>query len=338
MIAASQHSITGVRIGSMEVSMPRYILAEFNTHRLFSRNSASSRAIPFRRMVKSVKDNPFIPLAWQEDHKGMQGTHYFTGRKVKILRTLWLFARTLAVWIASLLHWFKLTKQLANRILEPFMWHVVLVTATEYDNFFELRCPQYAMSDISTIFHKSKKDVITKKGPLFALFSDLDWLNMNKGKADIHMMALAEAMWDCYHQADFKILQPGEWHMPYADQIDPETLISVYEKEFGEVLSTGNLVHFLTKVVSIARCARLSYKTLSTNPKIDYISDIKLFDTLKSSGHLSPFEHVARAMTEIEIEQFVKTIVINEEPVQQKGWCANFNSFIQYRSLIKNAA
>ena len=45
--------------------MPRIILAEFNTHRLFSRNSASSRAIPFKKMVQSVLENPFIPIAWQ---------------------------------------------------------------------------------------------------------------------------------------------------------------------------------------------------------------------------------------------------------------------------------
>ena len=76
-IIADSKNKFGNRITTMIVTIPRIILAEFNTHRMFSRNSASSRAIPFEKMVKSVKENPFIPIAWQKDHKGMQGTEYF---------------------------------------------------------------------------------------------------------------------------------------------------------------------------------------------------------------------------------------------------------------------
>lgn len=68
----------GDRITSMVVTFPRIILAEFNTHRMFSRNTSSSRAIPFKRMLKSVMENPFIPMAFQKDHPGMQGKEYFS--------------------------------------------------------------------------------------------------------------------------------------------------------------------------------------------------------------------------------------------------------------------
>lgn len=57
------------RITTMIVTFPRFILAEFNTHRMFSRNSASSRAIPFEKMLEVVQNNPFIPIAWQKHHK-----------------------------------------------------------------------------------------------------------------------------------------------------------------------------------------------------------------------------------------------------------------------------
>src|SRR6185369_7117160 len=77
-IVADSINEKGNRITSFIVTFPRIILAEKNTHRVFSRNSASSRAIPFPKMVKSVRENPFIPIAWQKDHKGMQGTEYFS--------------------------------------------------------------------------------------------------------------------------------------------------------------------------------------------------------------------------------------------------------------------
>ena len=75
-IVADSKNEFGDRITTMLVTFPRYILAELNTHRMFSKNSASSRAIPFVKMLKSVKENPFIPIAWQKDHPGMQGTEY----------------------------------------------------------------------------------------------------------------------------------------------------------------------------------------------------------------------------------------------------------------------
>lgn len=355
MVAASINAATGQKIATMKVVMPRYILAEFNTHRVFSRNSASSRAIPFAKMVKSVKENPFVPIAWQKDHKGMQGTKYFTTKDQIALphptlrqvsdvdaptafTELWSRVREEDILHAEFLNRKGLTKQMANRRLEADMYHTVLITATEFENFFNLRCPQYAMSDVADTFYKSKKSLMAKHGPGFALLSEVDWLQMNKGQADIHMMALAEAMYDCYNEAEFKELQPGNWHLPFGDQIDGNELIAAYEKEFGSVgPHTGNLYHFLIKRICIARCARLSYETLGDTPKIDFISDLKLFEGLSKNGHFSPFEHVCKAMSTEEHEAFVKTIIDKDgNPIQQKGWCANFRDFIQFRSFIEN--
>ena len=134
----------GYRITTMLLTYPRFIHSELMTHRMFSRNSASSRAIPFEKMVKMVEEDPFIPIAWQKDHKGMQGTEYLTSEAdLSACVNRWLAARDEAVFQTKGLHDIGLTKQLCNRILEPFMWHTVLLTGTEWENFFELRCPQY---------------------------------------------------------------------------------------------------------------------------------------------------------------------------------------------------
>ena len=131
----------GHRITSMVITIPRIVLAEFNTHRALSRNSSSSRAIPFTKMVEEVEQNPFIPLRWQKDHSGMQGTEYFTENEATSLslKSQWLDARNYAVHRAKQLNDRKVTKQICNRLLEPFMYQTIICTATEWENFIALR-------------------------------------------------------------------------------------------------------------------------------------------------------------------------------------------------------
>lgn len=137
-------SPSGDRITTMLMTFPRSILAELNTHRMFSRNSSSSRAIPFNKMVQTVIDEPFIPIAWQKNHKGMQGNEYFTDPEmIEILINQWLEGSKEAVLRAKIIHETGVTKQICNRLIEPFMWHTALVSATEFSNFFEQRLPVY---------------------------------------------------------------------------------------------------------------------------------------------------------------------------------------------------
>ena len=142
-IIADSLSPQGHRITSYLLTYPRFIHSELMTHRMFSRNSASSRAIPFEKMLKMVEEDPFIPIAWQKNHKGMQGNEYYDYIKAFELTDDWLEARNNAVNLAKKLNKKSVTKQLCNRLLEPFMWHTTLVTATELSNFLSLRLPIY---------------------------------------------------------------------------------------------------------------------------------------------------------------------------------------------------
>ena len=153
-IVANSVNPQGNKITTFLLTYPRFIHGELMTHRMFSRNSASSRAIPFKKMVEMVEEDPFIPIAWQKDHKGMQGSEYLTDKEsINNCIAYWLECRDWAINGAKGLNDDKLegvTKQLCNRLLEPFMWHTVLVTATEWDNFFELRMPCYEI-DLDTL-------------------------------------------------------------------------------------------------------------------------------------------------------------------------------------------
>lgn len=286
IIADSQNEY-GNRLTTFVLTFPRIVLAEFNTHRVISRNSASSRAIPFEKMVKMVEEDPFIPIKWMKDHKGMQGTEYF--KEGAALKSMWLKARDEATRHAEFLNIKGLTKQLCNRLLEPFMWHTVIATASEWQNFFALRAHD---------------------------------------QAEIHIQELAYKMLDEYNANTPKILKAGEWHIPFGDKVDGGRL---YKLQLEQAQAKGpgkaDSDEELKVKISTARCARVSY--LNFEGKDDYEADIKLHDMLLKSGHMSPFEHCAKAMSR---REYYDTAELCEKP----GWSGNFEGFIQYRKMIKN--
>jgi thymidylate synthase ThyX len=148
ILCDSVSSAYNFRLTTFEVCMPRIVLAEWNTHRWFSRNSASSRAIPVKKMIERVMTEPYIPSTWGQNQKGMQA-----GEEVPLeLRAAsekeWLLARDDAVRHAERLLEHGIHKQITNRLLEPFMWHVCIVSATEWSNFENLRDNPAAHPDI----------------------------------------------------------------------------------------------------------------------------------------------------------------------------------------------
>jgi hypothetical protein len=304
-IVADSINTFGDRITTMQVTLPRIILSELLTHRMFSRNSASSRAIPFKKMVQSVHDNPFIPIAFQLDHPGMQGTKYVTEPfRIKNCESEWLRGITYALNAAHDLGVEGVTKQLLNRMIEPYMWHTVLITSTSWNNFFELRCPQYVFPIAARPekLYRSWKDVITDASDLTTFdkdlatsleqYSTLQKLQQNIGQAEIHMMSLAEAMWDVYNESEPKKLQVGQWHIPFEEKIILPPSIPI---DAGYTLEEG--VNIRKAKISTAMCARISYTVVGEEGKEpNHDNDIMLHDRLVESKHASPFEHIAQAV------------------------------------------
>lgn len=147
---------SGVRLTTIQVTLPRIVLAELNTHRDFSRNSASSRAIPVEKMLQRVMDDPFIPIYWGKNQSGMQAQEELSEDEQGLARAIWLDARDDAVKNVRLLlsdsydgkTKLDVHKQIANRLLEPFLWHTVILSATRWSNFFAQRCHPDAQPEI----------------------------------------------------------------------------------------------------------------------------------------------------------------------------------------------
>lgn len=136
----------GARLTTFVLTYPRFIHAEFMTHRMFSRNASSSRAIPVKKQIQMVIDNPAIPIAFTKNQKGMQGGEVIDDEDAA--RDIWLAARDWAVESAWHLVDLDVHKQYANRILEPFSHITVVCSATDYNNFFALRVHPAAQPEI----------------------------------------------------------------------------------------------------------------------------------------------------------------------------------------------
>lgn len=136
----------GHRLTTFEVRLWRSMLAELNTHRVFSRNSASSRAIPFPKQVARVHADPARPLLWAAEQPGMQGGAEI--EQVHLAELAWERARDNAATVAQDLADLGVHKSICNRLIEPFMWHTVVITASSYQNFFGLRVNPGAQPEI----------------------------------------------------------------------------------------------------------------------------------------------------------------------------------------------
>lgn len=173
------------RLITLQLRYPRIVHSELNTHRVFSRNASSSRAIPVAKMIEQVRTDPAAPYVWTTNKPGMQGDVVTDPELIAKYDQMWIEAANQAADNAEVLMGEGLHKQVVNRILEPFQWISVIVTATEWANWFELR---------------------------------------NHKDADPTIKRLAEVMLAAMEASEPKHLIAGEWHLPYVSKEEKSAL------------------------------------------------------------------------------------------------------------------
>lgn len=147
----------GVRLTTIEATFNRYILAEVNTYREWSRNSASSRAIPVKKVLKQVWSNPAVPIHWGKNQSGMQARAELTGLRRWLARRLFLLARLPILVIVWVLTKLGLHKQVANRLLEPWVWHTAIITSTNWQNMLGQRDHEGAQPEFRRLAQRIRK-------------------------------------------------------------------------------------------------------------------------------------------------------------------------------------
>lgn len=264
----------GDRLTTMQWTYSRRIHSEVMTHRRKSKNSASSRAIPAWKFLELAISEPATPFDWPREQKGMQGGADLEGQDLIDAQEFWDGAyQFMTGHVKQYLESHpeaqtRLHKARINRLLEPFIKHTVIVSSTEWNNFFRQRISSEAETEID---------------------------------------ALAKAAKAALDASTPRALNYGDWHMPYLTEDDwAEAYVSPRTNE--ELLD-------LLKRISVARCARVSY--LSQEGKREWDKDLGLYKRLETSGHWSPFEHVAT-------------------PIKAKS-LGNFDGWSQLRHLVEIA-
>lgn len=201
-VIADSVSTQGVRMTTLEIEYPRFILAELNTHRMLSKNSASSRAIPVKTMHEHILQNPAVPVYWGVNQPGMQAKQELDETTKDQAYQVWQQAMEYAVYKAKILSdELKVHKQIANRITEPWMQMKTVISGTEWANFFWLRAHADAQPEIRT---------------------------------------LAEQMQQAIDNSTPQLLKSGEWHVPYVTtERDPTTNSLVYFDSAGNVINSA---------------------------------------------------------------------------------------------------
>ena len=344
-IIADSKNEFGNRLTTVKATFPRYLLAEFNTHKMISKNSASSRAIPAKKLIDSVEKNSYIPSRWMKDHSGMQGTEYLDDLKgseldpkysdlytaKEILSDMWAgedpngSALYFMIEKAREFNKLKVSKQISNRLLEPFMYHTALMSATEWENFFALRA---------------------------------------EGAAEINFQKSAFMILDAMNASEPKQLKAGEWHLPYGDNL-PHEAIHYYLKDnnlLEEDRYDAQIIETRVKIAT-ARCAGVSYVVVGEDGKEESYEKLihRHDERLVKPGHWSPMEHPAKAMNEDEYYAFTHSFILygkhfdwyiantdkntftylyNKEKgegiITEFGWCGNYRGFIMYRKMFIN--
>ena len=308
VIADSQSFYDGSRILSYECDYHRYIHAEFMTHREFSRNTMSSRAVPVETMIKHIQTMPAVPIHWGENQRGMQAAKEVDEQKMNEAKNLWIAASNDAIEYATKFHILKIHKQIANRGLEPYQMIKPLVTSTSYHNWFNLR---------------------------------------NHPDAQPEIKALAECMLLAYQISKPEVLYADEWHTPYVchERDSLGTLLYYVWIEKDGIPAKQYLTKEQAQQISCSCAAQTSYRKHDTSLEkaIDIFNKLVNSDPV----HASAFEHVASPM-QIFKEKDTGTNLRNIQAAFPTGvtsistknenefYSGNFKNWIQYRQLIPN--
>lgn len=316
VLAYSRSAVTGDEFITFEIEYPRMILAELNTHRMLSRNSASSRAIPFKKMLEQLTARP---VRFGEANPGMQdkGVDFDKLIDVRDLETgcfhyteaqsAWEQAKTSALEYAQAFYEAGYHKQVYNRLVEPFQMMKTVISGTEWANFF--------------------------------------WLRAHNA-ADPSIEELARVMWEAGRSSAPKLLYPGEWHLPYIESYRADTL------RYGDTVGPEDFTEYKLEdaiKISCARSAAVSFRN------VDYglEKSLEVYGRLVGDErkHASAFEHQGTPMKAMYgcwgvDAEYGKGAVnvpdmsytweqgVSHADAQGSLWSGNLQGFIQYRKLI----
>lgn len=300
IIADSYSDSSRRRITSFELEYPRFIHSELMTHRLFTRNAASSRAVPILKKLKMVWSNPAMPVHWGKNQSGMQAKEELTGVRRYLARFGWRAASKIACASAYILYKAGVHKQIVNRITEPFERFKIVLTATEFENWYWLR---------------------------------------NHTDAQPEIQELAYVMDIAHRQSAPQVLYDGEWHVPYIKTRRPgkdsplEYIANGKEVSIEDALkisaSCCAQVSYRTLNSSLKTALSIYDKLVTSEP----VHASPFEHQAKPTKH---FDSMSYVFNNENYEEGVTHLTLGRPLEDSNVWSGNFCGWIQHRQLIPN--
>lgn len=298
-ILADSISPDGVRMTTMEIEYPRFILAELNTHRMLSKNSASSRAIPVKTMHEHIRANTAGPVYWGINQPGMKAREELTGADLSWAKYLWNKARDIAIGYSADLADLNIHKQITNRITEPWMTMKTVISGTEWANFWWLRDHPDAQPEIAE---------------------------------------LAKKMRVAYEASQPQLLNPGEWHVPYVlTNRDASTGVLHYLDGSGGVITADQAriisasccaqVSYRKNDDSYEKAQKVFQMLIESEPA--HASPVEHQATPMQESYYE---------TWYDDPQYLQQFGVTHMDNKLQLWSGNLRGWIQHRKLIANEA
>jgi hypothetical protein len=363
VLAATYNPVSSTKMISFLVDFPTVLLAELRTHRIltqgslyehselidFNMSANSARAIPTNKYLQKINDNPFIPI-WTKKQSGMSGEIMELDEDVNYH---YQYAVNSAINNHKTLSDLRIHKQNANRLLAPFAYTTCILSGTEWEHFFELRCPKYEFESKQFLSKKQLHKYLVSENMMTADKKEPEWeffcQSINKSSAQPEFQIIAEMLYDLYQEADWK---ESKYHIPFYDDINYNYSHLLMEKGYDE----KDWFETVMKI-SASMCAKLSYNTQNNEDTLE--KHLERAEYLIENKPSEPFSHQAVAMDcrEFTSEFFsIRKVGINYEEkenehlvyepmedytkgyklIKTNGKCYNLTGFISQRYILEN--
>ena len=348
ILAATYNPVSNTKMFTVMIDIPYVLLPELLQFKELNVTYKKIEDIE----VQEVFDNPYIPIWTKErEEKSSEIVDSYTSVGAD---HFWLNnldddsnSRSLLSEYFDILK-LQIHKQNANLLLLPFANATCIISGTEWDNFWSLRCPKYESPDGK--LHNSKKEYIEKTRYIYNWddkttensFEKEFWQSINKSTAKSEFQIIAEAIYDLHQEADWK---ESKYHIPFEDEIwlkYSEDLSNIFPED---VVYNFQVYEVLMKI-SASMCAKLSYNTQDNEDALD--THLERANELIKNNELEVFKHQAVAMDEVEYDEYFVNIrlvykvdetsiskIKQATLIQEKGKCYNLIGFIPQSYILK---
>jgi thymidylate synthase ThyX len=286
----------GSRMVTMELEYPRFIHAELMTHRMLSKNAASSRAIPIKKMHETITEKTAMPVHWGKNQPGMSAKEEVDDLVKQGAEGVWNAARDSMLSHSTVMSDMGLHKQIANRITEPFQMMKTVISGTEWANLIWLR---------------------------------------HHADAQPEFYELADCIVKCLKQSESMLIVSGEWHTPYVHRFRDIDGVLQYLDSNGEKLSKEDAIKVSSSCCAQVSYRRNDDSLEKAKDIFARLIESEPIHASPIEHQATPMKIKNAGLYSQDMNPTIWEEGITHMDRDKNYWSGNLRGFIQHRKLIK---